>query len=158
VIDNMVWTDSWPSIAGAGCSLICIGAGEERAQKVYALRGLRGVQRQVGSARGTWWPAGSSASHMVARKARVISRGQEPVLGSGSRPESARGVSDSSPQNRRVTWLRHKTKTGGSAGGDGIRAAEKLRCRRTRDGIAGLASGGRRLWQRHGRAMKRSAT
>jgi hypothetical protein len=26
------------------------------------------------------------------------------------------------PQNRRVTWLSHKTKTGGSAGEDGIRA------------------------------------
>jgi hypothetical protein len=50
------------------------------------------------------------------------SRGQEPVQGSGSRPESARGVCGGSPQNRRVTWLSHKTKTGGSAGGDGIRA------------------------------------
>jgi hypothetical protein len=40
VIDNMVWTDSWPSIAGAGCVLICVGAGEEWAWKVYALRGL----------------------------------------------------------------------------------------------------------------------
>jgi hypothetical protein len=29
VIDNVVWTDSWPSIAGAGCGLICVGAGEE---------------------------------------------------------------------------------------------------------------------------------
>jgi hypothetical protein len=46
----------------------------------------------------------------------------EPVKGSGSRLESARRVCDSSPENRRVTWLSHKTKTGGSAGGDGIRA------------------------------------
>jgi hypothetical protein len=43
----MVWTDSWPSIAGAGCGLICVGTGEERVRKVYALRGLRGVERQV---------------------------------------------------------------------------------------------------------------
>jgi hypothetical protein len=60
-----VWTDSWPSIAGAGCGLICVGAGEEWARKVYALRGLRGVERQVGLTRGTggqwgqvraaWW-------------------------------------------------------------------------------------------------------
>jgi hypothetical protein len=83
VIDNVVWTDSWPSIAGAGCGLISIGAGEERARKVYALRGLRGVERQVGSARGTRWPAGSSAGRMVARKVRR-SHGQEPVKGSGS--------------------------------------------------------------------------
>jgi hypothetical protein len=121
VIDNVVWTDSWPSIAGAGCGLICVGAGEEWAQKVYALRGLRGVERQVGLTRGTRWPAGSSAGRMAARKARQ-SRRLEPVQGSGSRPESARGVCGGSPENRRVTWLSHKTKTGGSAGGDGIRA------------------------------------
>jgi hypothetical protein len=116
-----VWTNSWPSIAGAGCGLICVGAGEEWARKVYALRGLRGVERQVGLTRGTRWPAGSSAGRMVARKARK-SLGLELVQGSGSRPESARGVCGGSPENRRVTWLSHKTNTGGSAGGDGIRA------------------------------------
>jgi hypothetical protein len=60
----------------------------------------------------------------VARKARR-SRGQEPVQGSGSRPESARGVCGGSPQNRWVTLLSHKTKTGGSAGGDGIWACQE---------------------------------
>jgi hypothetical protein len=117
----MVWIDSWPSIAGAGCGLICVGAGEEWARKVYALRGLQGVERQVGLTRGTRWPAGSSAGGMMARKARR-SRQPEPVQGSGSRPESARGVCGGSPENLRVTWLSHKTKTGGLAGGDGIRA------------------------------------
>jgi hypothetical protein len=117
----MVWTDSWPSIASAGCGLICVGAGEEWARKVYALRGLRGVERQVGLTRGTRWPAGSSAGRMVARKARR-SRQPEPVQGSGSRPKSARGVCGGSPENHQVTWLSHRTKTGGSAGGDGIRA------------------------------------
>jgi hypothetical protein len=86
VIDNVVWTDSWPSIAGAGCSLICVGAGEEWAQKVYALRCFRGVEIQVGLTRGTRWPAGSSAGRMVARKARQ-SRRPEPVQGSSSPPE-----------------------------------------------------------------------
>jgi hypothetical protein len=57
---------------------------------------------------------------MVARKARR-SRRSEPVQGSGSQPDSARGVCGGSPQNRWVTWLSHKTKTGGLAGGDGIR-------------------------------------
>jgi hypothetical protein len=98
------------SIAGAGCSLICVGAGEEWARKVYSLRGLRGAERQVGLTRGTQWPAGSSAGCMVARKARR-----------SRRPEPARGVCGGSPE-RQVTWLSHKTKTGGSAGGDGIRA------------------------------------
>jgi hypothetical protein len=117
----VVWTNSWPSIAGAGCGLICVGAGEEWARKVYALRDLRGVGRQVGLTRGTRWPAGSSAGHIMARKARR-SRRPEPVQGSGSRPESARVVCDGSPENRRVTWLSYKTKTRGLEGGDGIRA------------------------------------
>jgi hypothetical protein len=36
VVDNVVWTDSWPSIAGAGCGLTHVGAGEEQARKVVA--------------------------------------------------------------------------------------------------------------------------
>jgi hypothetical protein len=31
-----MWTDSWLSIAGAGCDLISVGAGEEQARKVVA--------------------------------------------------------------------------------------------------------------------------
>jgi hypothetical protein len=85
VIDNVVWTNYWPSTAGAGCGLICVGVGEEWARKVYDLRDLRGVERQVGLTRGTRWPAGSSAGRMMARKARR-SRRPEPVQGSGSRP------------------------------------------------------------------------
>jgi hypothetical protein len=76
---------------------------------------------------------------MVARKARR-SRGQEPVQGSGSRPESAHEVCGGSPQNRQVTWLSHKTKTGGSAGGDGIRARREASERRTHVRIARFAS------------------
>jgi hypothetical protein len=36
VIDNVMWTDSWLSIASAGCGLICVCAGEERPRKVLA--------------------------------------------------------------------------------------------------------------------------
>jgi hypothetical protein len=36
VIDNIVWTDSWLSIAGEGCGLTSVGAGEEQARKVIA--------------------------------------------------------------------------------------------------------------------------
>jgi hypothetical protein len=67
-------------------SLICVGAGEEWARKVYALWGLQGVERQVGLTRGTRWPAESSVGHMVAKKARR-SRRSEPVQGSGSQTE-----------------------------------------------------------------------
>jgi hypothetical protein len=43
------------------------------------------------------------------------------MQGSGSRLESTRGVCGGSPQSCQVTWLSHKTKTRGSAGGDEIR-------------------------------------
>jgi hypothetical protein len=36
VIDNIVWTDSWLSIAGAGCVLTGVGLGEQQARKVMA--------------------------------------------------------------------------------------------------------------------------
>jgi hypothetical protein len=42
----------------------------------------------------------------------------------------------------RVTWLSHKTKTGGSAGGDGIRVHREASKRATRDMIELLALGG----------------
>jgi hypothetical protein len=41
VIDNMVWTDSWLSIAGAGCSLSGVGVDEEQAWKVVAGEAFR---------------------------------------------------------------------------------------------------------------------
>jgi hypothetical protein len=36
VIDSVVWTDSWLSIASAGYGLTGVGAGEEQARKVVA--------------------------------------------------------------------------------------------------------------------------
>jgi hypothetical protein len=36
VIDNVVQTNSWLGIAGAGCSLTSVGAGQEQARKVVA--------------------------------------------------------------------------------------------------------------------------
>jgi hypothetical protein len=76
---------------------------------------------------------------MVARKASR-SPGQEPVQGSGSRPESTCGVCGGSPQNRRVSWFCNKTKTGGSTGGDGILARREASKQRIHVGIARLAS------------------
>jgi hypothetical protein len=34
VIDNVVWTNSWLSIAGAACCLTSVGASEEQVRKV----------------------------------------------------------------------------------------------------------------------------
>jgi hypothetical protein len=36
VIDTVVWTDYWPSIAGAGCGLTGAGVSKEQARKVVA--------------------------------------------------------------------------------------------------------------------------
>jgi hypothetical protein len=36
VIDNVVWTNSWLSIAGAGCGLTRVGAGGKQMRKVVA--------------------------------------------------------------------------------------------------------------------------
>jgi hypothetical protein len=41
VFDNVVWNDSWPSIADAGCSLTGVGAGEEQAPNVVASEAFR---------------------------------------------------------------------------------------------------------------------
>jgi hypothetical protein len=38
VIDNVVWTGSWLSIAGAGCGLTLVGAGEEQAERSLPVR------------------------------------------------------------------------------------------------------------------------
>jgi hypothetical protein len=60
-----VWTDSWLSIAGAGCGLTGVGAGEEQARKVVAGEASRcgedkeasfeGPGGQRGQVRAAWW-------------------------------------------------------------------------------------------------------
>jgi hypothetical protein len=63
----MVWTDSWLSIAGAGCGLTGVGAGEEQARKVVAGEASRcGEASRLGSRDG----GQRSASRMVVRTTR----------------------------------------------------------------------------------------
>jgi hypothetical protein len=50
VIDNMVRTDSWLSIAGAGCGLTGVGAGEEQAQKAVNGEATRWPKTRRGGA------------------------------------------------------------------------------------------------------------
>jgi hypothetical protein len=45
VVDNVVWTDSWLSIAGVGCGLTRVGEGEEQARKVVAGEASRCVEK-----------------------------------------------------------------------------------------------------------------
>jgi hypothetical protein len=65
VIGNVVWTDSWLSIAGAGCGLTRVGASEEQARKVVAgeaskcgedkQASFEGLSGQRGQVRAAWW-------------------------------------------------------------------------------------------------------
>jgi hypothetical protein len=65
VIDNVVWTDSWLSIAGAGCGLTGVGAAEEQVRKVVAgeasrcgedkLASFWGPGGQRSQVRAAWW-------------------------------------------------------------------------------------------------------
>jgi hypothetical protein len=65
VIDNVVWTDSWLSIAGAGCGLTGVGAGEEQARKVITgeaskcgedkYASFEGPDGQGSQVRAAWW-------------------------------------------------------------------------------------------------------
>jgi hypothetical protein len=50
VIDNVVWTNSWLSIAGAGCGLTRVGAGEEQARKV-----VDGEASRCGEHKSAWF-------------------------------------------------------------------------------------------------------
>jgi hypothetical protein len=91
------------------------------------------------SARGTRWPAGSSVSRMVARKARR-SRGRSRCRVAAHDQSLQAGFVAVHHKIGRVTWLNHKTKTGGLAGGDRIRARREASKRRTHVRIARLAS------------------
>jgi hypothetical protein len=62
VIDNVVWTDSWLSIVGAGCGLTSVGAGEEQARKVVA-----GEASRCGEDKKAWFVGpGGQRSHVRA--------------------------------------------------------------------------------------------
>jgi hypothetical protein len=78
----VVWIDVCLglSITGAGCGLICVGAGEEQARKVYAKVASEVMERQVGLVRGTRWPTGSSAGRMVQERARQRGHVVKPVV------------------------------------------------------------------------------
>jgi hypothetical protein len=65
VINNVVWTNYWLSIASAGCGLISVGASEEQVRKVVASEASRcgedkkasfeGPGGQWSQALAAWW-------------------------------------------------------------------------------------------------------
>jgi hypothetical protein len=56
--------------ASVGCGLVVLLQVKNGRERSSALRGLREMERQVGSVRGTRWTAGLGAGHMVERRAR----------------------------------------------------------------------------------------
>jgi hypothetical protein len=130
---------------------------EEWARKVYAMRGLRGVERQVGltegpggqrgQVRAAWWQ--EKQDKVVDRsRCRVTAHDRNLHAGFAAVHHKTVGLlgwtTKLRPKARRVET--------------GSRRAEKLRCWRTRGRIAGLALGGRGLRRRRCHAMKISAT
>jgi hypothetical protein len=136
--------------------------GRERSS---ALRGLREMERQVGSVRGTRWIAGLGAGHMVARRARrsrrrssrctvaVESRG----LAGGRAEHAGFGGFPTKPSKDGFLVWASKPSPKAQHDGDGIRACREASKRRTRGGIAWLASGGRGVRRRRGRLIARPA-
>jgi hypothetical protein len=140
--------------------LLQVKNGRERSS---ALSGLREMERQVGSVRGTRWTAGLGAGHMVARRARqshgrssrckvaVESRGL-----AGGRAEQAGfgGLPTKPSEDDFLVWA-SKPSPKAQHNGDRIRVCREASKRRTRGGITWLASGGRGVRRRRGRPMAR---
>jgi hypothetical protein len=143
--------------------LLQVKNGSERSS---ALMGLREMERQVGSVRGTRWTAGLGAGHMVATRARR-SHGQSSRctvavessgLAGGRTEHAGFGGSSTKPSEDGFLVWASKPSPKTQHDGDGIRACREASKRRTRGGIAWLASGGRGVRRRHGRPMARPTT
>jgi hypothetical protein len=121
-----VWTDSWLSIAGAGCGLTGVGAGEEQARKVISVRppGVDKTSRlslrdQVASGV-KCGPHGGMNSKMnswtvswlrLKTKVEPGLRGSRVMSGDWRKLHRVIGVSSGSPENHWVPWLIHKANT-----------------------------------------------
>jgi hypothetical protein len=136
---------------------------KNRRERSSALRGLREMERQVGSVRRTRWTAGLGAGHMVATRAirshRQSSRCTVAVessgLAGGQTEHAGFGGLPTKPSEDGFLVLASKPSQRAQHDGDGIRACREASKRRTRGGIAWLASGGRGVRQRRARPMAR---
>jgi hypothetical protein len=99
VIDNVVWADSWLSIAGAGCVLTGVSAGEQQARKVVAGEASRCGEDKCGPHGGMNSKMKSWTISWLSLKTKVESglRGSRVMSGDWRRLYRVRGVSSGSP-------------------------------------------------------------
>jgi hypothetical protein len=123
VIDNVVWTDSWLSIAGAGCILTGVGSGKNKRGSSLPMRppsvnktSRLGSRDPVASGV-KCGPHGGKNDKMKSRTVSWLSlktkvepklRGSRVMTGDWRRLHQVRGVCGGSPENHRVTRLSHK--------------------------------------------------
>jgi hypothetical protein len=127
VIDNVVWTDSWLSIASAGCGLTGVGAVKNKRERSLPVR-PSGVEktsrlrsRDPVASGVKCGPHGGMNSKMKSWTVSWLSlktkvepglRGSRVMCGDWRRLHRVRGVFGGSPENHWVPWLIHKAKTG----------------------------------------------
>jgi hypothetical protein len=149
--------------AGVGCGLVRVVAGEERARKVFNLEGPPGDGET--SSLGSRDPVdgGTRCGPHGGKTSKTKSWTIEPVHGGGrvkrlgGRPGRACGFGGFPTKPSEDGFLVWASKPSPKAqhNGDGIRACREASKRRTRGGIAWLASGGRGVRRRRGRSMAR---
>jgi hypothetical protein len=149
--------------AGVGCGLVRVVAGEERARKVFSLEGPLGdgEASRLGSRDsvdgGTrCGPHGGETSKTKSWTIEPVHSGGQ-VKRLGGRPGRARGVCWFAHKTigGRFLGLGLKTKSEGPTRRRRIRACREASNRRTRGGIAWLASGGHGVRRRCGHPMVR---
>jgi hypothetical protein len=149
--------------AGVGCSLVRVVAGEEWVRKVFSLEGPPGdgETSRLGSRDpvdgGTkCGPHGGETSKTKSwRIDPVHGGGRVERLGGGRAEHAGFGGLPTKPSEYGFLVWASKPSPKDQHDGDGIRACREASRRRTRGGIAWLASGGRGVRRRCGRPMAR---
>jgi hypothetical protein len=121
-----VWTDSWLSIAGAGCVLTGVGAGEGQARKVVAGEAFRcgedsmlrsrdpvasGVKCGPHDGKNDKMKSWTVSWLSLKTKVEPGLRGSRVMSGDWRRLHRVCGASSGLPENNWVPWLIHKAKT-----------------------------------------------
>jgi hypothetical protein len=109
-----VWTDSWLSIAGAGCGLTAVGAGEEQARMVIAGEASRrgedkyasfeGPGGQRGQVRAAWW----QEQQDEVMDSFLVERQKQGRAGTTWEPSHEWRLTEATPSSRGFRWFTRK--------------------------------------------------